>query len=92
MAMMVASLATAFGAADMALASNKSVIAIGGWNGGDPAPTLAEFQQYVENGDITYYVGGGGMRMGGDNDIAEWVSDNFDSTTVGNQTVYDLRT
>jgi 4-amino-4-deoxy-L-arabinose transferase-like glycosyltransferase len=78
-------------AADLELASGKSVIAIGGWSGSDPAPTLAEFQQYVENGEITYYIGGTGSRMGADTDIADWVSENFDSTTIDNQTVYHLR-
>jgi hypothetical protein len=29
--------------------------------------------------------------MGADTDIADWVSENFDSTTIDNQTVYDLR-
>lgn len=78
--------------ANLALASGKSVIGIGGWNGGDPAPTLAEFKQYVANGEISYYVGGG--RMGGprgSGDIAQWVADNFESRTIGDRTVYDLR-
>jgi hypothetical protein len=74
------------GAADLELASGKSVMAIGGWNGGDPSPTLAEFQEYVASGQIAYYVDGMG-----DNDIAQWVTDNYESTTVDGQTVYDLR-
>lgn len=79
-------------AAVLELASGKPVIAIGGWNGSDPAPTLAQFQQYVEDGRITYYLGGGGTRMGGSSDIDRWVSDNFESRTVDGQTVYDLTT
>jgi hypothetical protein len=79
-------------AADLELASGTSVIAIGGWNGGDPAPTLAEFQSYVESGRIAYYVEGGqGGPGGGNSGIAQWVAANYDSTTVGGQTVYDLR-
>jgi 4-amino-4-deoxy-L-arabinose transferase-like glycosyltransferase len=80
-------------AADLELASGTSVIAIGGWNGGDPAPTLAEFQSYVESGRIAYYVEGGqgGGPGGGNSEIAQWVAANYDSTTVGGQTVYDLR-
>ncbi|RSM60517.1 glycosyl transferase [Amycolatopsis sp. WAC 01376] len=78
-------------AANLELASGKSVIGIGGWSGSDPAPTLAEFQQYVANGDITYYVEGGrGGPGGGSDEIAEWVADNFAATTVGEQTVYRL--
>jgi 4-amino-4-deoxy-L-arabinose transferase-like glycosyltransferase len=80
-------------AADLELASGKQVIAIGGWNGGDPAPTLAEFKSYVEQGRISYYVTGGmgGGPGGGNSEIAQWVADNYDSRTVGGQTVYDLR-
>ncbi len=80
-------------AANLALASGKAVIGIGGWNGSDPAPTLAEFQRYVANGEIGYYVTGGGPGGGpggGSSGIEEWVADNFDATTVGDQTVYDL--
>jgi 4-amino-4-deoxy-L-arabinose transferase-like glycosyltransferase len=81
-------------AADLSLASGKAVIGIGGFSGGDPAPTLAEFKQYVAEGRISYYVEMGGMRgggRGGEAGIGEWVADNFTSTTVGNTTVYDLR-
>jgi len=79
-------------AADLELASGRSVIAIGGWSGGDPAPTLAEFQRYVANGQIGYYVSGGGMGgPGGDSGIAQWVADNYEATNVGGQSVYDLR-
>jgi hypothetical protein len=69
------------------------VIAIGGWNGGDPAPMLAEFKSYVAAGRIAYYVAGGGMAGpgGGNSEIAQRVAANYESTTVGGQTVYDLR-
>jgi 4-amino-4-deoxy-L-arabinose transferase-like glycosyltransferase len=80
-------------AAGLELSSGKSVIAIGGWSGSDPAPTLEEFKQYVAEGRISYYVTMGGMSggPGGSSGIAEWVADNYDSQTVGNTTVYDLR-
>lgn len=50
-------------AATLQLGSGKAIMAIGGFSGGDPSPTLAQFQQYVKNGKITYYVSGG--MMGG---------------------------
>ncbi|KZB83568.1 ArnT family glycosyltransferase [Amycolatopsis regifaucium] len=80
------------GAASLELASGKAVIGIGGWSGQDPAPTLAEFQQYVANGEIGYYVEGGrGAGPGGGSDeISEWVAANFTATTIGEQTVYKL--
>ncbi|WP_027933515.1 ArnT family glycosyltransferase [Amycolatopsis thermoflava] len=81
-------------AAGLALNSDTAVIAIGGFNGGDPAPTLDEFKQYVARGEITYYVSGGmgGMGRGGSGEIAQWVAENFTAQTVGGSTVYDLTT
>jgi 4-amino-4-deoxy-L-arabinose transferase-like glycosyltransferase len=81
-------------AASLELASGKAVIGIGGWGGGDPAPTLAEFQQYVANKQIHYYVEGGGPGGGGgggsSSAIGDWVAANFTATTIDGQTVYDL--
>ncbi len=79
-------------AANLELASGKAVIGIGGWSGSDPAPTLAEFQQYVADGKIGYYVPGGrGGGMGGGSEIATWVEANFTAVEVDGTTVYDLR-
>lgn len=78
-------------AASLQLASGRSVIAIGGWNGSDPAPTLEEFKALVAAGKVRYFVTGGGGGGGrGNNEIGEWVAANFESTTAGGQTVYDL--
>jgi 4-amino-4-deoxy-L-arabinose transferase-like glycosyltransferase len=78
------------------LATGEPVMAIGGFNGTDPSPTLAQFQQYVAQGKIHYFIGGGtggGARTGGSaaaQEIANWVEQNFTATTVGGVTVYDL--
>lgn len=85
-------------AAGVALATGDSVMAIGGFNGSDPSPTLEEFQAYVIAGEIHYYLGGAneagfaGTQGGSDAaaEIASWVTANFPSTTVGGVTVYDL--
>ncbi|MFF0145057.1 4-amino-4-deoxy-L-arabinose transferase-like glycosyltransferase [Amycolatopsis sulphurea] len=79
-------------AAGLELASGKGVIGIGGWSGSDPAPTLAQFQQYVAEGKISYYVDGGrgGGPGGGSSEIGDWVAAHFTATTVGGQTVYKL--
>ncbi|AOX67736.1 glycosyl transferase [Curtobacterium sp. BH-2-1-1] len=82
-------------AAQLELDTDTAVMAIGGWSS-DPAPTLAQFKAYVADGDIGYYVssGSGGGGMGGGSSTAsaiqEWVAANYESTTVGGQTVYDL--
>jgi 4-amino-4-deoxy-L-arabinose transferase-like glycosyltransferase len=86
-------------AASYQLSTGDPVMAIGGFNGSDPSPTLAEFKQYVEDGKIHYFIAGGGMGggMGGGGDssgtssqISEWVEANFKEVTVGSATFYDL--
>lgn len=67
-------------AASYQLATGAPVMAIGGFNGSDPSPTLEQFKQYVRDGKIHWFIaqgstggatGGGpgeaagGMRQGG---------------------------
>jgi 4-amino-4-deoxy-L-arabinose transferase-like glycosyltransferase len=82
-------------AAQLELASGgKAVMAMGGFTGSDPAPTLAEFEQWVKAGDITYYIaggtGGGPGGQGGFSQITAWVEAHYKSATIGGQTVYLL--
>ncbi|MFJ8931902.1 glycosyltransferase family 39 protein [Streptomyces sp. NPDC102364] len=78
------------------LATGDPVMAIGGFNGTDPSPTLAQFKQYVEDGKIHYFIGsgsGGGMgssSSGSASKITKWVEANFKKVTVGSSTFYDL--
>jgi hypothetical protein len=69
-------------------------MAIGGFNGSDPSPTHAQFKQYVADGQIHWFIAGGGMGGGpagnGSNAISQWVEDNFTATTVDGVTLYDL--
>ncbi len=51
-------------AASYQLASGKAIMAIGGFNGTDPTPTLAQFKAYVAKGEIHYFIGGGGFGGG----------------------------
>jgi 4-amino-4-deoxy-L-arabinose transferase-like glycosyltransferase len=74
-------------------AGGDAVLAIGGFNGTDPAPTLAEFEAMVAKGEIHYYVGQGSESFGGgtgSSAIASWVTAHFKSETVGGVTVYNL--
>ena len=85
-------------AAGYQLATDEAVMAIGGFNGTDPTPTLAQFQQYVRDGKIHYFIAGGGFGGGGvggggsgtSSEISSWVTANFTSQTVGGVTLYDL--
>jgi 4-amino-4-deoxy-L-arabinose transferase-like glycosyltransferase len=83
-------------AAGLELASGTSVMAIGGFTGSDPTPTLAQFQQYVRDHQIGYFVvmGGGRGGWGGRDqhaDITAWVKANFTPMQVGAATVYRLQ-
>jgi 4-amino-4-deoxy-L-arabinose transferase-like glycosyltransferase len=82
------------GAAPLQLASGKPVMAIGGFNGTDDAPTLAEFERLVAAGEIHYFVGASQASFGGGSgpaaQITAWVRAHFTAHTVGGETVYDL--
>ncbi|MFB6501600.1 MULTISPECIES: glycosyltransferase family 39 protein [unclassified Streptomyces] len=85
-------------AASYQLATEEPVMAIGGFNGSDPSPTLSQFKEYVEEGRIHYFIasgtgGTGGGPGGGDgtsSSISSWVAENFEEVTVGSATFYDL--
>jgi len=81
------------------LAADDPVMAVGGFNGSDPSPTLAQFQAYVAAGDIHYFIAGGGGMAGGPgggsststtSEISTWVAANYTATTVDGVTLYDL--
>ncbi|WP_289850581.1 glycosyltransferase family 39 protein [Actinoallomurus purpureus] len=95
----VAAAAGSNNAAGYQLATGEPVMALGGFNGTDPAPSLQRFQQYVAAGRIHYFIGGSGTGMmrgansSGSDDaqqIATWVQQHFTAKTVGGVTVYDL--
>jgi hypothetical protein len=84
-------------AAGFQLASDEPVMAIGGFNGTDPAPTLAQFEKYVSEGKIHYFIGGGGaggFGRGGTGDdsskITSWVESHYTAKSIDGTTVYDL--
>jgi 4-amino-4-deoxy-L-arabinose transferase-like glycosyltransferase len=84
-------------AASYQLATGDPVMAIGGFNGTDPSPTLAQFKKYVADGKIHYFISGGtGGAMGGGSSsgtasqISSWVQSNFKKVTAGSATFYDL--
>ncbi len=80
------------------IASGQPVITIGGFNGADPAPTLAQFEKLVAEGKVRYALvdnsggGGGGAPGGGGNAISQWVTANGTQVSYGSGsgTLYDL--
>ncbi|MEU0387186.1 glycosyltransferase family 39 protein [Streptomyces chartreusis] len=83
-------------AASYQLSTGEPVMAIGGFNGTDPSPTLAQFKTYVEEGKIHYFIasgtggGMGGSSAGTSSRITAWVEANFKKVTAGSVTFYDL--
>lgn len=95
----VAATVGANSAAGYQLATDDAVMAIGGFNGTDPTPTLSRFEQLVSAHRIHYFIAagrggfGGGPGAGGSgssSSIASWVESQFTATTVGGITLYDL--
>ncbi len=87
-------------AAGYQLATRAPVMAVGGFNGTDPAPTLQEFQRLVDDGAVHYFIrsrimagGFGGHTPSGSQaatKIAEWVQAHYNPVTVDGVTIYDL--
>lgn len=84
-------------ASSLELKTGTSVMAIGGFMGSDNSPTLTQFQSYVADGQVRYFIPGDrrgppGGRSGSAGDITTWVQQNFTPIDVGGATVYDLQT
>ncbi|MFG1931257.1 glycosyltransferase family 39 protein [Mycobacterium sp. NPDC048908] len=85
-------------AAGYQLATGAPVMAIGGFNGTDPSPTLQQFQRYVAARQIHFFVRGTltlghwGLGTGStvSSDIAEWVERHFAVQAVDKVLIYDL--
>ncbi len=87
------------GASGLELKTGASIMAIGGFTGADNSPTLAQFQSYVADHQVRYFIddrhdGEGGpprhMESGSASAISTWVKQNFTAIDVEGTTVYDL--
>jgi 4-amino-4-deoxy-L-arabinose transferase-like glycosyltransferase len=81
------------------LASGQPVMAMGGFSGSDPAPTLAQLKAYVASGQLRYVLVGGGGGFGGPggsssttSEINAWVASVGTVVDYGGSggTLYDL--
>lgn len=84
------------GASSLELKTGASVMAIGGFAGSDNSPTLQQFQGYVADREVRYFIAGepfgppGRHESGTASQITSWVKKNFTPIKVGDSTVYDL--
>lgn len=93
----VAATVSANTAASLELASGQPVMALGGYNGTDPALSLAKFKALVADGRIHYYVADpqgfiGSTSAAGSTAYAiqQWVTSHYTAKTIATTTVYDL--
>jgi 4-amino-4-deoxy-L-arabinose transferase-like glycosyltransferase len=81
-------------AAPFQLASGEPIMAIGGFNGTDKTPTLAQFKAMVAAHEVHYFIAANGNSVGGGSgtsaEITAWVTAHFSKRTVGGVTVYNL--
>ena len=79
-------------AAGYQLATGSPVMAIGGYNGTDPSPTLAKFQALVAQHTIHFYIGSTSMASDDTEaqKISAWVSEHYTPKTVDGVDIYDL--
>ena len=81
-------------AAGYQLATALPVMPLGGFNGTDPAPTLAQFQQLVSDGKIHYFIAARMMQGSTGSEaaaeISAWVQASFAAQTIDGTTVYLL--
>nr|WP_129045264.1 glycosyltransferase family 39 protein [Companilactobacillus metriopterae] len=72
-------------AAPYIVKTGKAVMAMGGFNGTDPAITLKEFKQLVKDGKIKYYYSGG--KAGSANsEIVSWIKKNAKTVKLSSST------
>jgi hypothetical protein len=71
------------------LAVGSPVMPVGGFAGGDPAPTLSQFESDVAKHRIHWFVSGGQYR-GAAGAIQAWVRAHAPSVRVGTTMLYDV--
>jgi 4-amino-4-deoxy-L-arabinose transferase-like glycosyltransferase len=79
-------------AGSIELASGLPVMAMGGFNGGDPTPTVQQLEAYVANGQLRFVLlGGQGGGGASSSDVSDWVIANGTVVTgVGNGSLYNM--
>jgi len=80
--------------APIIIATGRAVVTIGGFNGGDPAPTVSQLAKLVADGQLRYVLissGGGGPGDGSSQAISSWVKSHgavVKSVTVSGGVLY----
>ncbi len=94
----IVAISSANQAGSIELATGEPVMAMGGFSGSDPTPTLAQFQALVASGQLRFAIlnggggGGPGGRSGTASEVSTWVSQNCTAVTIDGTTIYDCST
>ncbi len=94
----IVAMTSAMQAGSLELATGEPVMAMGGFSGTDPAPSLAQIQAYVASGQLRFVLvggnGGGGVGGGGStaSAVTAWVTSVGKVVDYGGSsgTLYDL--
>jgi len=95
----IVAMSSAQSAGSLELATGDPVMAMGGFSGSDPAPSLAQIQAYVASGQLRYVLvsgnrgfGGGGGSGSTASAVTAWVTSVGKVVTYGGSsgTLYDL--
>ncbi|MEA2319470.1 MAG: hypothetical protein QOD44_3659, partial [Solirubrobacteraceae bacterium] len=79
--------------APIIIKTGEAVITIGGFSGGDPAPTASQLAKLVADGDLSYVLigGRGGAPGGSSSEVTTWVQAHgtpVKSVSTGGMTLY----
>ena len=79
--------------APIIIETGEAVITIGGFNGGDPAPTASQLAELVADGELSYVLIGsqGGAPGGSSSDVTTWVQEHgtaVESVSTDGMTLY----
>ena len=79
--------------APIIIETGEAVITIGGFNGGDPAPTVSQLAELVADGELSYVLIGsqGGAPGGSSSDVTTWVQEHgtaVESVSTDGMTLY----
>jgi 4-amino-4-deoxy-L-arabinose transferase-like glycosyltransferase len=87
---------SAMQAGSIELATGQPVMAMGGFSGSDPAPTLDQLRAYVASGELRFVLVGGGGPAGGfagpggaSTDIESWVTSTCSPVSSVSTMLYD---
>jgi 4-amino-4-deoxy-L-arabinose transferase-like glycosyltransferase len=90
----IVAVSSANSAGSIELATGQPVMAMGGFSGSDPTPTLAQLQAYVASGQLRFVLlngsgGGPGGRGGASSAVSSWVSQTCSAVTSVSTGLYD---